>query len=1151
LEVRADLDARRSADARAKAATAIDLLLGRSVVARSDRWIALLSDLGIRAREAGDLPASELAWRAVLEARLLVLPDDHPEVQRARGNLAATLYASGDLDGAQVLFEKALEVFAQALPDDAPDLQLARQGLAATKLAHGDLRGARELFEKVLEVRSRALPADHPEVLRARQNLAATLCQLGDLAFAREQFAGILAAAEGSLPDDHPDLQDARVNLASTMQALGELREARLLFERVLAVRTASLPDDHPDVQAARQGLGLTLHSLGVLHEARALETRVLEIRERTLPPDHPDLQYARLNLALTLQALGELESARSLDEQALDVFRRTLPEDHPHLQSARGNLAETLRLLGDLQGARSLFEQVLGSLSRTLPDDHPHLQAVRLDLALAIKELDDLAGARTLEEQALDVLERTRPADDLDLQAARTNLALTLRSLGEEETARSLLEQVVEVETRTLPGDHPTLQCARANLALALQALGERARARELFEEVLDVFTRTLPDDHPHVQQLRGTLALLIAGSHAGTEGRPGTEGFVRDRGLFADISRNLCTAADRAARTAVLGDSGREAEERCARLLQDVSRSLSLATGVGVFPADRELDRAAFQCSERTRGAAVLSSILRRSAREDPRYETQRRSLQEAGEALARLAQAGAAPGELSTVREQRDAAERDLLALARGRQQGVEAWFAGGATALSATLREEEAMIAYRRYARATLGSESREGAPTESLCAFVLRPENRLERVELGGLAPIEVAVSRWRRAIGAGGEAGSAARPDGRPQGAEPERGLRTSPMRAEDEAVAARELARLLVDPLRDALAGADRLVVCPDDVVHLIPLDALPAPSGAAESGHETALLGDHVRIELRTTLLETLLPLAEPPPGGGLVALGDATFDAEPSADLGDLDGAPPVLASVLDRGLLRGTAWETGFGALAGTADEVLGIAGEFERRFGADAERHVLLRARASRAGAFALAPRARFFHLATHGWFAPESIRSWGDREPVHPGPGWRFRSTVEEEVRGMSPMLLCGLALAGANLPARPGGGNPGLVTAEELSTLDLSGCELAVLSACDTNVGVRRAGQGVASLQRALEIAGARSVITSLWAVPDQATKELMLDFYRRHWGDGEPKARALWLAKKDLRDARDAAGRARYSTRDWAAWVLTGDPN
>ena len=91
----------------------------------------------------------------------------------------------------------------------------------------------------------------------------------------------------------------------------------------------------------------------------------------------------------------------------------------------------------------------------------------------------------------------------------------------------------------------------------------------------------------------------------------------------------------------------------------------------------------------------------------------------------------------------------------------------------------------------------------------------------------------------------------------------------------------------------------------------------------------------------------------------------------------------------------------------------------------------------------------------------------------------------------------------------------------------------------------------MRRAGQGVASLQKALQIAGARSVITSLWKVPDEATKDLMLDFYRRVWVEKKPKWQALWEAKTRLREAKDETGKPRYELRDWAAWVLTGEPD
>lgn len=108
---------------------------------------------------------------------------------------------------------------------------------------------------------------------------------------------------------------------------------------------------------------------------------------------------------------------------------------------------------------------------------------------------------------------------------------------------------------------------------------------------------------------------------------------------------------------------------------------------------------------------------------------------------------------------------------------------------------------------------------------------------------------------------------------------------------------------------------------------------------------------------------------------------------------------------------------------------------------------------------------------------------------------------------------------------------------------------MDLSGCELAVLSACETNVGLRRAGFGIASLQQALHAAGVRTAVTSLWKVTDEAARELMVDFYRRICMKETPKAKALWEAKLHLRHQRNPDGSPKCRTRDWAGWVLTGN--
>jgi CHAT domain-containing protein len=368
----------------------------------------------------------------------------------------------------------------------------------------------------------------------------------------------------------------------------------------------------------------------------------------------------------------------------------------------------------------------------------------------------------------------------------------------------------------------------------------------------------------------------------------------------------------------------------------------------------------------------------------------------------------------------------------------------------------------------------------------------------------------------------------------------------------------------LVLDPLSKALGDADHLVVALDDVLHLVPLDALPAgghwvgESGDRKTVSKTSLperlLGDTLRIDVRSSLLDVLATIPALSGSGTLMVLGNVEYDAVRD----DEKNARPVATeSVPTRetkrsGILRGGPCEGGFRPLPATRDEARGIAAIRKGSNGGDDTGvRSLEGTEASRENLSALAPKACFLHIATHGWFAPDFITSTADLEPIDAKMKFGMRNGLGEQVRGMAPMLLCGLALAGANQPVNDLGRIPGLITAQEIGALDLSNCELAVLSACDTNVGLRRAGQGVASLQKALHMAGARSVITSLWKVPDEATKDLMIDFYRRLWVEKKPKWQALWEAKMMIRNAKDEAGRPTYSTRDWAAWVLTGDPN
>jgi CHAT domain-containing protein len=170
------------------------------------------------------------------------------------------------------------------------------------------------------------------------------------------------------------------------------------------------------------------------------------------------------------------------------------------------------------------------------------------------------------------------------------------------------------------------------------------------------------------------------------------------------------------------------------------------------------------------------------------------------------------------------------------------------------------------------------------------------------------------------------------------------------------------------------------------------------------------------------------------------------------------------------------------------------------------------------------------------HIATHGFFYPD--------EKVNPQDMDRMMLMGDQKFRNIAdPLSRSGLILAGGNRTWK--GEEPiarmedGILTAKEISEMNLQNTELVVLSACETGLGDIKGGEGVFGLQRAFKLAGVKTIIMSLWKVPDGSTSEMMQLFYSK------------WLRGMDKRDAfretqREMHKRYPKSPKDWAGFVM-----
>jgi CHAT domain-containing protein len=308
------------------------------------------------------------------------------------------------------------------------------------------------------------------------------------------------------------------------------------------------------------------------------------------------------------------------------------------------------------------------------------------------------------------------------------------------------------------------------------------------------------------------------------------------------------------------------------------------------------------------------------------------------------------------------------------------------------------------------------------------------------------------------------------------------------------------QLRSRLWDPVAKLVRNCQHIYIVPDGQLHRIAWAALPGNKPG------TFLLQDHVISLLdRGSELVGRGNRSDTDTEANVLLVGNVDYQTEPSSSASEISAT--AIATTRGPADRDGWPWQ----ALKGTAKELEAITGLLPRDYSVER----LETSAATENEVLSALSTCRIAHLATHGFFSAPKFRAVG-----HSGSRWD--DPVLASPVGRNPLTLSGLVCAHANrLPLRDEQGVPrgpdGLLTAEELCDLDLSGLELAVLSACETGLGHVAGGEGVWGLHRALSLAGARTTVSSLWKVDDRATAALMTEFYRQFLAGDCSKAEAL----------------------------------
>jgi len=914
--------------------------------------------------------------------------------------------------------------------------------------------------------------------------------------------------------NEHPVLAIILNILAQSFQGQGRFTEAENLFIEALQMSKRLLGEKHIVVAIVLNNLAELFQRQGHFIKAEPLYIEAIEalqMSKRLLGEEHIQVAASFNNLAELYNSQGRFTEAEPLFMKALQMSKNLLGEEHPNVAASLNYLARLYQNQGHLIEAEPLYIKALQMRKRLLGEEHPNVAISLNDLAGLYQSQRRFKEAKSLYIEALQMNKRLLGEEHPNVAISLNNLAGLYKSQGCFKEAEKLHIEALQMNKRLLSEEHLDVASSLHDLVLLYYSQGRFKEAEPLCIEALQMCKRLLGEEHPNVATSLNDLAVLLVltGHPAEALARMNEAIQVED-----NILRRIFAFSSEKDRLTYLQSIRHRFEKFLSLVLsyfQDSSEVVQTAL-------DMVLKRKALSAS-----ALAAQNQALYSGRY-PHLTKEFKQLRRLSEEIVHLTFAIPKVNELNSIRKTLKQKQTEYDNLQRQLAQQVpEIKLQDQPTdrrAVALELSEGSMLVEFVCTHifdfTAPRGKEWKEWKPARYL-AFILPAQqpDAVQLIDLGEAEHIDRLIQVFRQEASNENSNNSEHPLDMCSLTPDPESEYPILAYNLPPEAIQLREA---LFDKISPYLKNTKHLILAPDGALNILPFQLLPL-AGERKLMDEYNINYLSVGRDILRAKIETTRP-ASPP-----VVIADPDFDLKPSRWVKRSETQQPVsnvnvgFRSSTQPTTLAGTSFDRAPGTrfLGESVAKMLAIKPYLDREA---LESHLTTDNCPS------------ILLIATHGYFSKQ--KEWPEitAELATQPRDNRLFTKVE------NPMLRSGLALAGANtwlsggeLPKEAG---KGFLFAQEVAGLDLWANELTVLSACQTGMGDIQLGEGVFGLRRAFAVAGTKSLIMSLWSVPDRVTALLM----ERMFADlknGKGRGSALQSAQNYIR--RITVGELRQS--------------
>ncbi|TGV04838.1 CHAT domain-containing protein [Flavivirga rizhaonensis] len=872
-------------------------------------------------------------------------------------------------------------------------------------------------------------------------------------------------------------------NLALLYEKTGQFDKAMPLYKESLENTEKTLGKDHSSYGTSLNNLANLYQIIGEYDKALSLYLEALKITEITIGKDHSSYGISLNNLANLYQYIGEYSKALPLLLEALENIKKTLGKNHSSYGKRLNNLANFYQEIGQYEKAMPLYQKALENQQKTLGKNHPTYIITINNLALLYKSIGQFNKALTLYHESLEVSEKTLGKEHPSYGIRLNNLALAYESIEQYSIALSMLQEGLKNSKKSLGKEHPSYGKSLNNLALVYESMEQNDKALSMYIEVLENTKRSLGKEHSNYIISLNNLISLYQKKRQYSKVLP----LLIEANIHtqSQIKKNFAYQT-------------REEKEKFIRNKLDYNLSITSNFNYltnNSYPETISLATNNILTTKNLLLNATKNILNQLEKLNDTTINKKVTAFRSKETYLNKQLQLPIASRVTSFNKEQSnlETLEREIVNLYT-QNFGEDVNYVKDYK--QTKLKGDELAIEFTYF---DIYNKTR----TDSTIYVAYLYKKDWETPKVIDLFE-EQQLTKYFNSITSANQLYKT-------------RGSKSSRITS-----IADSIYQLVWQPLEKFTKDSKTIYYSPDGFLHKIPFAALP--------NEENKLLGEVYELNQMGNTAD-IKKYNKQPNLKDIVLIGGVDYTYTPDSNK-NVNEAQQF--SILESELLLGNEDNIKRSSGSGSWSYLNGTKQEVNRIKELIPQSKVLNGKEATETAFKNLSGNSpSVLHIATHGYFFPD-LEKKKDK---------RILGEEKPYVHAENPLLRSGLILANANY-AWKHGNNPyeeedGILTALEISNLDLKKTDIVILSACETGLGDIPSSEGVYGLQRAFKMAGVNIIIMTLWEVSDKETAEFMDLFYTK-W-------KAINNPKKAFKEAQSVMmEKYRKYPEKWAAFVL-----